>query len=112
MDIIRLAIPEEVAAIQATSDITPTSTVLTFGGKDFAVMRNCFELDPVIFSEGCSNQRKLLFIMNIETSMRLQGIKEYYFNVAADNDAWRQVVETSGASPVSVAPEIRYKKAL
>ena len=112
METIRLATPEEVASIIVGSDITPTSTVLTFGGKDFAVMRNCFELDPVIFHEGCSNQRKLLFIMNIETSMRLQGIKEYYFNVHADNDQWRQVVETSGASPVSQVPEIRYKKAL
>lgn len=112
MDTIRLATPEEVQAIESYSDLTPMSTVITFGGKDYAVLRTCNELDPVIFGEGCSNQRKMLFIMNLETAMRLRGMTEYYFNVHESDEQWRKVVETSGAKPVSIEPEIRYKKVL
>lgn len=112
MDIIRLATPEEVEKIAEGSDITPTSAVLTFGGKDYAVLRDCHELDPVMFAPESGNQRKMLFLMNLETAMRLRGMTEYYFNVRADDDSWRHVVETSGAKPISLTPEIRYKKVL
>lgn len=112
MDIIRLATPEEMEAIQAKSDLTPATTVVTFGGKDFAVLRNCFELDPVIFAPDTADKRKLLFLMNLETAMRLQGVKEIYFNIKADDAETTNVVKHWGAEPVSIQPEIRFKKVL
>lgn len=112
MDIIRLATPEEVEAIQSKSDITPASTVVTFGGKDFAVLRNCFELDPVIFDPETTDKRKLFFLTNLETSMRLQGMREIYFNIHADDADWIKVATHWGASPTSEKPEIRFKKVL
>ena len=59
---------------QHLMDVTPASTVITMGGKDFAVLRNCFELDPVIFDENTGDKRKLFFLTNLETAMRLQGV--------------------------------------
>lgn len=113
MDTVRLATPEEVEALQDKLDITPTSTVVTFGGKDFAVVRQCVELDPVVFDADTGDKRKLLFLMNLETALRLQGLtKEIYFNIRADDTVWQRVAEHWGAEPTSPTPEIRFKKVL
>ena len=112
MDTIRLATTEEMTAIADKSDITPSSTVITFGGKDFAVLRNCFELDPVIFDENTGDKRKLFFLTNLETAMRLQGVREIYFNIKADDEAWMNIAKHWGAEPTSPQPEIRFKKVL
>lgn len=113
MDVIRLATPEEIESLQEKMDITPTSTVVTFGGKDFAVIRHCVELDPVIFAEDTADKRKLLFLMNLETALRLQGLtKEVYFNVRADDVRWQDAIKHWGAEPTSPTPEIRFKKVL
>lgn len=111
-DIIRVATSEEIEKIAEKSDLSTATSVVTFGGKDFAVLRNCFELDPIFFAEDSTDRRKMLFTMNLETALRLQGIKEIYFNVQVSNEAFRKVVETSGATPTSLEPEIRYKKVL
>ena len=112
MDIVRLATPEEIDSIKDYSDLTSASSVITFGGKDFAVYRMAPELDPVIFAPDTTDKRKLLFLMNIETALRLQGMREVYFNIHADDEDWIKVAEHWGAKPTSTQPELRFKKAL
>lgn len=112
MDKIRLATPEEVQQIKEFSDLTPTSTVITFGGKDFAVLRQVWELDPVIFDKDTTDRRKLFFLTNLETAARLQGMNELYFNIHDSDETWKSVAQSWGAEPTSTAPEIRFKKAL
>ena len=112
MDTIRLASPEEVAPIAEKLDVTPTSTVVTFGGKDFAVHRICRELDQFIFSPDTSDRRKLYFLANLETALRLQGVTEIYFNIPAADSAYKSVIENMGAEAISPEPMIRYKKVL
>jgi len=112
MDIIRLATPEDIVDIADKMDITPASTVVTFGGKDFAVVRAVTELDPMIFAPDTGDRRKLLFLMNMETSLRLQGVKEVYFNIPADDEDYKRVMEHLGAENISEQPMLRFKKVL
>ena len=112
MDSIRLATEEEVKGIATYSDITNATTVVSFGGKDFAVVRICYELDPMIFAEDTGDKRKLLFLMNMETSLRLQGVKEIYFNIPANDEVYANVMKHWGAEPTSPSPELRFKKVL
>jgi hypothetical protein len=112
LDKVRLATPEEVKDIHPLMDITPTSTVVTFGGKDFAVVRLAQELDPLIFADDTTDKRKLLFLMNIETALRLQGVQEVYFNIDAEDTAWMEVAKHWGAAPNHDKPMIRFKKVL
>jgi hypothetical protein len=112
MDTVRLATPEEISNISTTSDLSYATSVFTYGGKDFAVIRNCFELDPMIFAPESNVKRMAIFAMNMETLLRFQGVKEIYFNVAADNHQFQEVLKTWGAEPTSPSVEIRYKKVL
>lgn len=112
MDTIRLATQEEFEPIVPIADITNASSVITFGGKDFAVFRNCFELDPVIFDKETGDKRKLLFLMNLETALRLQGIKEIYFTIDAEDETWKNIAKHWGAIERNDKPQIRFKKVL
>lgn len=112
MDTVRLATPEEIATIQSNSDLSYATSVFTYGGKDFAVVRNCFEIDPMYFAPESSTKRRMIFAMNLESILRFQGVKEVYFNVADDNTEMKEVVRTWGAEPTSPSAEIRYKKVL
>lgn len=112
MDVIRLANEAEVKEISSRSDLTNASSVVTFGGKDFAVIRNCWEIDPVHFDPASSDKRKALFLMNLETALRLQGVKEFYFNVDASDENYINLLKHWGAEPTNPNPEIRFKKAL
>lgn len=112
MDTIRLATPEEIEKIAATSDLTNASRVVSFGGKDFAVIRNCIEVDPMYFAEDSSTTRRAIFAMNLETLLRFNDVKEIYFNVPVEDEKYRKVLDTWGAVPTSRSPEIRYKKVL
>lgn len=112
MDQIRIATPEEVDRIADSSDLSSVFQVVTMGGKDFAVFRNCIEVDPMKFHEESSTQRRLIFAMNIETVLRLNGVKELYFNVPVADEKYRKVLETWGAETTSREPELRYKKVL
>lgn len=112
MDIVRKATPEEIAVFADRSDLTPTSDVLTFGGKDFAVVRTCTEIDPMWFAEESSTTRRAIFAMNLESILRFQGVREIYFNVSVADEKYRGVLEHWGATPVSKEPELRYKKVL
>jgi hypothetical protein len=115
MDNVRLATAEEVEAIKERANLTPTSTVYALGSGeklDLAVIRQVVELDPVFFHENSSTERRKLFIWGLENGLRMMGIPEYYFNVHADQERWRAIVEKDGAELTSLAPEVRYKKRL
>lgn len=112
MDTIRYATPEEIETIKDRSDLGPGCSVVTFGGKEFAVIRNVVELDPVIFAEDTSNSRKLFFTQALETFLRLTGTPFYYCNVHAHDEKWLETVKKNGAQATSTAPEIRFKKVL
>lgn len=112
MDVIRYATDEEIQEIASRSDLTLASKVLSFGGKDFAVIRNCTEIDPMFFAPESSGHRKLIFAMNLETTLRLSGIREIYFNVPVADEKYIKVLETWGATPTSLEPELRFKKVL
>jgi len=115
---IRLATEEEVKKYMAGTDLTPMSTMVVFpnGDKtpDIAVIRHVVEVDPIVFSPDSGFQRKLWFVLNLETALRLQGTPEYYSNVLADDESaqWRALIEKRGAQMTSTAPEYRYKKRL
>lgn len=112
MDTVRLATEEEIEPIKAICDLGSATSVITYGGKDFAVFRNSFELDPVIFASETTTKRRALFLMNIESALRLQGFKEIYFNIKADDEVWMDLAKHWGAEPTSPTPEIRFKKVL
>ena len=115
MDTIRLATPEEIETIKAKADITGMTTTLAFPGTqgtDFAVIRSVTEVDPVIFAETSSTQRRALFIWGIEIALRALGNPAYYFNVLAADEDWQKAIEHWGAERLSMAPEYRYRKSL
>lgn len=112
MESVRLATPEEIKTIAEHSDLTSATSVVTYGGRDFAVLRQCFEIDPMWFSPESNTKRKLLFAMNLETLLRFQGVKEIYFNVPARDETYINVLKTWGAEPTSQEPELRFKKVL
>jgi len=112
MDSIRLATAEDIVGVEDRLDITPTSTVVTFCGKDFAVIRDYRELGNVIFDKDTGDRRKLLFLMNLETALRLQGTKEIYLDIPADDLVYQEVIKHWGAEDISTTPCIRFKKVL
>ena len=108
MEVIRLATPEEIEEIKATSDLVAGSAVVSFG-PDRAVLKNIVELDPMY----CENpRRKLVLTTHLETYLRLTGVPQYYFNIAADDTEWQEIVKKFGAEQVSRGPELRFKKVL
>ena len=117
MDKLRLASSEEVASLQMGSDITPLTTVVAFENAktqkpDFAVLRQVFEIDPVLYAPETTDRRKVLFAWGLENALRIQGtVAAYYFNISADDSAaeWRGVVEGFGAEKISPTAEYRYK---
>lgn len=120
MDQIRLATPGEISGVFEGADITPMSTVVAFDNAetqkpDFAVLRQVFEIDPILFAEGTSIRRKVLFGWALDGALRIQGtIPGYYFQVSAAEEAeeWRSTLENFGAKKVSATPEFRYFKLL
>lgn len=120
MDKIRLASVEEIEKIQLGADITPLTTVVAFENQatnkpDFAVLRQVFEIDPMLYAPETTNRRKMLFAWSLENALRIQGtISAYYFNLSAGEEAaeWRGAVEGFGAEKISTGPEFRYKKLL
>lgn len=111
MEPIRLATPEEIEAIASKSDLGPDCRVMAFG-KDLAVIRNCYEIDPVHFAEGTPDSRKVAFLWGLENMMRMVGVPHYYFNISPSDERWKAIVEHWGASQISTEPELRFKKVL
>jgi len=115
VDRLRLATPEEVEGIKLRSDLQDGCQIValnTQAGTPLAVIRLAVEVDPVIFPEGFPDRLKAVFLRDIETHLAAKGTMNYYFNVAASDEAWQAVIKTWGAEQVSPGPEIRFKKAL
>lgn len=119
MDAIRLATPEEIAGIVKTSDLDvriPTQIVAfdnhQSGKPDLAVVKQVFELDPVVFAEGTSNKRKALFMWSMMNHLRLNGIPVVYFSIAAGDAEWQQNAQNFGVEQISPQPELRFKMTL
>jgi hypothetical protein len=110
LDKIRLATPEEVEKIAATSDLTPNSRVLAMRDST-AVWRIANEIDPVYFNSA-SNSQKYLFIWGLENMLRGTGATEYYMNVSAEDAHYQGIIENFGAVRTSKEPEYRYKVTL
>lgn len=117
MEGIRFATQEEVESIKKRSDLdvrVPGQVVAFDGpqGPDFAVIKQVFELDPVIFADGTSDKRKALFMWSMMNHLRLNGIPVVYFNIAAADEQWQKVSQNFGVEQVSIVPELRFKMTL
>lgn len=120
MEKIRLASADEIDKLQLGADITPQTTVVAFdnqttGTPDFAVLRNEFHIEPMLYGPETTARRKLTFIWAIEGALRLQGtVGAYYFNLGAGKDAkeWRDTITNFGAEQISTEPEFRFKRLL
>jgi hypothetical protein len=115
MNRIRLATQEEVETIKDRSDLDETCVVMaldTQKGTGLAVRRLCIEVDPMFPGDTWDTRLRAMFTRDLETVMAAQGAKSYYFNVAADDEKWINVVKTWGAEQVSVAPMLRFKRSL
>jgi hypothetical protein len=112
---IRLATPEEIESIKPVSDLDEGCTVMaleTHKGTGLAVRRVCQEIDPMIPASDWDTKLRAMFTRDLETVLAAQGVKYYYFNVAADDIAWQDVVKNWGAEQVSIAPMLRFKRTL
>lgn len=110
---IRLATQEEIDRIKETADLSLGTSVWAFGQgekADFAVLRSCWELDPLICHNG--NQRKAIFVWGIENMLRALNVPQYYFNLDPEDTSWIETVKKWGAEQVSRKPDLRFKKEL
>lgn len=111
---IRLATQEEVEKIKDKADLTPTSAVWTWpnekGEPDIGVIRQCWEVDPVIFGATSGAQRKALFFWALTNMMRVVGPKEIYFDVDAEGtEDYVAILEKMGAEKTTLKPQYRFK---
>lgn len=111
MDPIKLATPEQVAAVKDKIDLEVGCAVYAFG-ETLGCVRTQTRLDPVIFDPSASTQKRLLFVWGLETAMRLNGVPAYYFNVPTSDEAWIRAVEHNGAERVHSEAMFEYKKVL
>jgi hypothetical protein len=82
---------------------------------DFAVLRQEFHIEPMIYGPETTTRRKVAFIWALEGALRIQGtIPAYYMNLSASDAAaeWRANIEHLGAEKISTEPEFRFKRLL
>ena len=114
---IRVATVEEVESIKGVSDLDPSCIVLaldTGSGTPLAVVRTAIEVDPVHFPPDFPDRLKMVFMRDVETVLAAKGVDHYYFNIvnAPETQTYRDTMIHWGATPVSEAPETRFKKVL
>jgi hypothetical protein len=117
MNHIRVATEAEIEAIRVKSDLLPGHTQILAldndkGGADIAVVRNCFELNPVIYAEGTNDMRRARFLYALEERFLGAGVDRYYFQLDAANEHYIKVAKAWGAEEVSPHPEIRMLKVI
>lgn len=111
---VRPASEDEHKQIAATADLTPTSSVWVWPNEgkdsDMAVLRQCLEVDPMYFAETSGSPRRGMFAWVIMNMLRVQGIKEIYFNVDAEGqEAYVALLEKMGAKRTTDKPQFRFK---
>jgi hypothetical protein len=109
---IREATPEEIEKIRDKSDLMPGLTRIfaldnDSGGADIAVVRNCVEVNPVIYAEGTNDQRRARFLYSLEERLLGAGVDRFYSQFDATNEHYLKVAEHWGYERVSPHPEIR-----
>lgn len=113
---VRIATMEETKKIASNSDLSGEYTVLALdnksGDKDIAIFRRVYELDPAHFAPSSTTAQRAKFIYALEERMIGAGVREYYFNIKADDLPWQEVVKSWGAISVSCQPDIRFKRVL
>lgn len=112
---IRLATPEEIKEIAPQADLTFASSVYALdsdSGKTLAVVRQCYEIDPIIVQGNDDSRRKLLMMFGLETGFTMLGIPEYYFNVHPSEEDYIKILKRLGAEQTTAEPEFRFKKAI
>lgn len=115
---IRLATPEEISKIAKISDLTASSSVWAFPDNNpekepiLGVIRQCYEVDPIHFPEGTSDQRKVLYAWGIFNILRSMNVPEIYFNVGISQEQYIKVLEKLGAENLNTEPQFRFKKAI
>jgi hypothetical protein len=112
---LRLATEEEINAIREKSDLLPQhTTVLALdadsGTPDIAVVRNCWEVNPVIYGSATNDHRRARFLWALEERLLGGGIDRYYFQLDASNEHYIKVAKSWGAEQVSPHPELRMLK--
>lgn len=114
---IRLATVEEINEIKDFSDLGMNTAVWVWpndkGESDKAVIRQCTEIDPILFGANASVQRKMLFAWSTLNMMRVLGVQEVYFDVDAEGaEDYIEVLEKMGAQKTTVKPQFRFKLGL
>lgn len=117
MNHIRVATEDEINKIRDRSDLMPGHTqVLALdndkGGADFAVVRNCFELNPVIYADATNDVRRARFLYALEERFLGAAVDRYYFQLDAANEHYIKVAKAWGAEQVSPHPEVRMLKVI
>ena len=113
----RLATPSEIDAIRDKSDLMPGHTqVLALdadgGSPDIAVVRNCWEINPVIYGASTNDVRRARFLWAVEERLLGAGIDRYYTQIPAVDEDYLKVALHWGAERVSPTPEIRILKVI
>jgi hypothetical protein len=114
---VRVATPEEIEAIKDKADLMPGHTQILAldnekGGADIAVVRNCFELNPVIYAEDTNDMRRARFLYALEERFLGAGVDRYYFQLDATKEHYIKVAKAWGAEQVSLQPELRMLKVI
>ena len=113
----RLATAEEVEAIKDKADLLPGHTqVLALdaekGTPDLAVVRQCVELNPVIYGSETTDARRARFLYGLEERFLGAGVDRYYFQIDASQAEYIKTIKHWGAEQVSPQPELRFLKVI
>ena len=114
---LRLATEEEINAIRDRSDLMPHHTqVLALDGDagtpDIAVVRDCIEVNPVVYGSSTNDLRRARFLYALEERLLGAGVDRYYFQLDASNLHYIKVAKAWGAEQVSPHPEVRMLKVI
>lgn len=114
---LRLATAEEISSIKDRSDLMPGHTQIFVldaeqGTPDIAVVRNCIEVDPVIYGERTNDLRRSRFLWSLEERLLGAGVDRFYFQLDASNEHYIKVAKSWGAEQVSPHPEVRMLKVI
>lgn len=116
-NLLRAATTAEIEKIAAESDLSANTIVVaedTPQGPIQGVIRLCYEVDPVHYPAELNGRWKTVFLRDVSHYLVGKGAPAFYFNIPASEDfaEYREAVTRLGAVQMSLAPELRYKKAL